>query len=307
VTCPFLSVDLDSRQAQRHSPISNPTSSPSFQRPLLNMTDSQNVGNLSRSSFPYLPLDEHDSIRLLHLYPASSRQAEVKCSLVQMTLQIFGDIYDHYTAILYVWGDPNDTRIIYIDEIPVAITINLFSTLRDLRHETQALLVWADAICINQHDDEEKMKQIAMMGERYSTADHTVIYLGCLDAQDALKLDGWASANFEQSHFTPEVADLILSSPWFRRVWVFRELVFSKDPRVQLGRYRFPWELLHRVVVGETRSKHPYPNTEDGLQAFNLLSETHRARERHLSDEKLHSEAWGSEPNQDDIEKDRDL
>ncbi len=142
------------------------------------MTDSQNVGSLSRSSFPYVPLDELDSFRLLHLYPASSRQAEVKCSLIHTTLRFCGDIYEHYTAILYVWRDPNDTRIICIDEIPVATTINLFSALRDLRHENRTLTVWADAICINQHDDEEKFKQIAMMGKIYSMADHTVIYLG---------------------------------------------------------------------------------------------------------------------------------
>jgi len=276
---------------------------PSLLRSLLNMTDSQNVGSLSRSSFPYVPLDELDSFRLLHLYPASSRQAEVKCSLIHTTLQFCGDIYEYYTAISYVWGDPNDTRIICIDEIPVAITVNLFSALRDLRHETRTLLVWADAICINQHDDEEKLKQIAMMGEIYSMADHTVIYLGCLNTQDALKLDGWASTNFEQSHFTPEIADLILSRPWFRRVWVFQELIFSRDPRVQLGRYRFPWDLLYRVVDGQVMSKHSDHNTKDVLQGFSLLYEMHRAREMHLRDEGLRSEAWDSEPTHDDAEK----
>jgi hypothetical protein len=267
------------------------------------MTEIQNEGALPRTIFPYRSLDERDSIRLLHLHPASSSQAEVKCSLVQTTLQFCGDIYEHYIAISYVWGDPNDTRTIHVDDIPVSITINLFSALRDLRHETRALLVWADAICINQHDEEEKLKQIAMMGEIYSMADHTVIYLGCLDTQDALKLDSWASANFEPSHFSPGIADLILSSPWFRRVWVFQELVFSKDPKVQLGRYRLPWRFLYRIVVAQMRSKDSALNTEGLLQNFELLSEMHRARERHLRDEGLRSEAWGSEPTHDDAEK----
>lgn len=145
------------------------------------------------------------------------------------------------------------------------------------------------------------------MGEIYSTANHTVIYLGCLDTQDALKLDGWASANFEQSHFTLEIADLILSRPWFRRVWMFQELVFSKDARVQLGRYRFPWDLLHRVVVGQMRSKSLDLNTKSLLQSFKLLSEMHRARERHLRDEGLRSEAWESEPTEDDAEEESGL
>lgn len=271
------------------------------------MTDIQNEGALRRTIFPYRSLDERDSIRLLHLHPASSSQAEVKCSLIHTTLQFCGDIYEHYIAISYVWGDPNDTRIIHVDDIPVSITINLFSALRDLRHETRDLMIWADAICINQHDDEEKLQQIALMGEIYSMADHTVIYLGCLDTQDALKLDGWALTNFEKSQFSPEIADLILSSPWFRRVWVFQELVFSKDPRVQLGRYRFPWRLLYRVVVGQMRSKRLDLNTKSLLQSFKLLSEMHRARERHLRDEGLRSEAWESEPTEDDAEEESGL
>lgn len=84
---------------------------------------------------------------------------------------------------------------------------------------------------------------------------------------------------------------------------MFQELVFSKDPRVQLDRYRFPWDLLHRVVDGQVRLKHPDQNTKDVLQGFNLLYEMNRARERHLRDEGLRSEAWGSKPTQGDAGK----
>ncbi|KAH8782266.1 heterokaryon incompatibility protein-domain-containing protein, partial [Hyaloscypha sp. PMI_1271] len=182
----------------------------------------------TRSAFPYRPLDELNSIRLIRLHPASSSQAEVKCSLIHSTLKIYGDIYDDYTALSYVWGDPNDTKSIWIDGFPFPTTINLFSALRDLRHENRALLVWADAICINQIDDKEKLGQIAMMGKIYSMAEHTVIYLGPLEAKNTDELNSWASVDFHESRLSSGLADLVLSQTWFRRVWVFQELVFSK-------------------------------------------------------------------------------
>jgi hypothetical protein len=38
--------------------------------------------------------------------------------------------------------------------------------------------MWADGICINQNDDVEKSKQVAMIGEIYAGAHKTIIYLG---------------------------------------------------------------------------------------------------------------------------------
>ena len=238
----------------------------------------------TRSTFPYRPLDELNSIRLIRLHPASSSQAEVKCSLIHSTLKLYGDIYDDYTALSYVWGDPNDTKSIWIDGIPFPTTINLFSALRDLRHENRALLVWADAICINQIDDKEKLGQIAMMGKIYSMAEHTVIYLGPLEAKNADELNSWASTDFHESRFSSGLADLVLSQTWFRRVWVFQELVFSKDPRVQLGRYRLSWNTLYRVLARRMESEYSGKDIEV-IHGSKLLTEMHQARETHRKGE----------------------
>ncbi|KAH8795371.1 heterokaryon incompatibility protein-domain-containing protein [Hyaloscypha finlandica] len=238
----------------------------------------------SRSTFPYRPLDELNSIRLVCLHPASSSQDEVKCSLIHSTLKIYRDIYDDYTALSYVWGDPNDTRSIWIDGIPFPTPINLFSALRDLRHENRTLLVWADAICINQIDDEEKLGQIAMMGKIYSMAEHTVIYLGPLEAKNADELNSWASADFHESRLSSGLADLVLSQTWFRRVWVFQELVFSKDPRVQLGRYRLSWNTLYHALARHMETEYSGKDIEV-IHGSKLLTEMHQARETHRKGE----------------------
>lgn len=38
--------------------------------------------------------------------------------------------------------------------------------------------MWADGICINQEDIEEKTQQVKQMGQTYALARHTIIFLG---------------------------------------------------------------------------------------------------------------------------------
>jgi hypothetical protein len=80
--------------------------------------------------------------------------------------------------------------------------------------------MWADAICINQEDDDEKSFQVAMMGQVYAAAAHTIIFLSTpVDdlGEDAEPID-------------LELAEIIVHKSWFKRVWVFQELIFPKNP-----------------------------------------------------------------------------
>jgi hypothetical protein len=233
------------------------------------------------SVFSYKQLEESDSIRLIHLHPASSRQAEVKCELLHTTLRICEDIYDHYTAVSYVWGDPNNTKVIWVDGTPLPITVNLYSALVDLRREKKTLLLWADAICINQRDDEEKLKQIAMMGRIYSVANHTVIYLGFLAAEFEAIWNQCAIISVEQSPSSTEFVHTALNQMWFQRVWVFQELVFSQDPRVQFGKARIPWSTFHQAISSLLNSGTLLRLDSKAMHGSTLLSEMYRARESH--------------------------
>jgi len=64
-----------------------------------------------------------------------------------------------------------------VDEQPISITATLEAAIRDLRDESRVLRIWADALCINQSDIDERNQQVSMMGQIYSTAHHTVIHL----------------------------------------------------------------------------------------------------------------------------------
>ncbi|PMD30182.1 HET-domain-containing protein [Hyaloscypha variabilis F] len=199
--------------------------------------------------FLYHPLTSPDSIRLIELQPSRDPAASIQCRLIHTSFSSnsLRDIFSHYTALSYVWGCPDKVKTIWIDGRPLKITESLFSALHDLRDETRPFSVWADAICINQINNEEKMMQIRIMGKIYANAMNTILYLGpaapesvecqCIKAiRDGNRVDGM------------QMIERVLSKEWFNRVWVFQELVFSNNPWVQCGTMRVKWEKICSVV-----------------------------------------------------------
>lgn len=127
--------------------------------------------------FDYKSLDrERREIRLLELFPRSCRLSKIRphCRVFTQSL------YDNppYLALSYVWGDANDTRIILVDKRPFKVTRNLYEALESNMEEEESLIVWIDAICINQVDDEEKGWQVGLMGNIYHQASRVIAWLG---------------------------------------------------------------------------------------------------------------------------------
>jgi hypothetical protein len=115
------------------------------------------------SSYRYSPLPD-DNIRLLCLLPNASEAEPLQCKLLDYNLQNSSGRTHFYDALSYVWGDPNDTRPIYIveDESPgkdeLQVTTNLYTALSHLRNCFFQRIIWVDALCINQKNGKEKMQ-----------------------------------------------------------------------------------------------------------------------------------------------------
>jgi hypothetical protein len=203
---------------------------------------------LADNQFDYDPLADADSIRLLFIQPAPRCDGDLQCNMIHTTLSTSG----HFTALSYVWG-PLQTRgqrrTIWVDRKPVLIGPNLYDALFHLRNEEEPILIWADAICINQLDFRERNHQVYIMRDIYSKAERTVIYLGIDDGGNTL-LAAWnfperecndrtlvaelpSTAEFEGDLTDVEIS--VLSRPWSRRVWVFQEVIVSRQPLMQCG------------------------------------------------------------------------
>ncbi|KAF2231512.1 HET-domain-containing protein [Viridothelium virens] len=167
-----------------------------------------------------------------------------------------------YFALSYTWacpvpGTPDraDSEI-EIDGVPFMIQDNLFQCLCRLLKESEVQIgnLWIDAICINQKDDQEKAKQVSIMGQIYQSARKVLIWLGPHDGhlQDAVKLikSLCAITDTQRRQIRPDTLTTITSKnligkcsdrgfwislaiffsrAWFVRAWVMQEVILAKS------------------------------------------------------------------------------
>ncbi|KAF2024588.1 HET-domain-containing protein, partial [Setomelanomma holmii] len=122
-------------------------------------------------------------IRILTLH-AGALNAPIQCSLEKKTLAPNFDMSQYQqpdldcTTLSYVWGNSRFPKAISCNNTDFLLTRNLYSALYHLRKPDQDLMLWIDAICINQENDDEKAEQVRRMGEIYRRARETIIWLG---------------------------------------------------------------------------------------------------------------------------------
>ncbi|KAH0565027.1 hypothetical protein GP486_001579 [Trichoglossum hirsutum] len=107
--------------------------------------------------------DSRDS-RAIHLLPGSGGE-EICGELHNFCLDDASK--EPYEALSYVWGDQSITRPIVVDGQEIQVTANLEAALRHIRKPDRTVVIWVDAICINQGDNAEKSHQVSMMHDIY--------------------------------------------------------------------------------------------------------------------------------------------
>ncbi|KAN0110739.1 HET domain containing protein [Hyaloscypha variabilis] len=233
--------------------------------------------------YKYKPLTEPDSIRLIELQPSSDPVAAIQCSLVHTRLssEDIRDLFTHYTALSYVWGCSDKVETIWVDQAALKITASLSAALHDLRDTRNSFFLWADGICINQNDDDEKGFQVRLMGRIYEEATNTIIYLGPAGAESH---ECQYLRTVKQGHLASNRQLLsILSKVWFTRVWVFQELVFAANPWVQCGKARARWPTVYKTLLGVDTGL----LDEDRKQSHKVITQMHQAWDNQQSSPKV--------------------
>ena len=118
-----------------------------------------------------------NEIRLLKLLPTDGN---AKLNFIP-TCQIFhAALHENpkFVALSYVWGAATDLRVILVGNSKVRITKNLYDAMMVLRLPKEELVIWVDALCINQSDNEEKSWQVGLMADIYQKAYKVVAWLG---------------------------------------------------------------------------------------------------------------------------------
>ncbi|KAH8199791.1 hypothetical protein TruAng_006072 [Truncatella angustata] len=95
-----------------------------------------------------------------------------------------------YYALSYVWGDVSNRESIVVDGYNLSVTATLASALREISREYSsdgAVYLWADALCINQNDQDERSYQVGLMHSIYTGAHQVLSWLGSRDYRAAFK------------------------------------------------------------------------------------------------------------------------
>ncbi|KAM0426903.1 hypothetical protein ACHAPT_007801 [Fusarium lateritium] len=109
--------------------------------------------------------------RLIKLLPGSWDDA-LKAELFE------ADQAFEYTALSYTWGSRRALRQVTLNGISRGITVNLDLALRSLRSTRDSVIVWADALCIDQKDVVDKSAQVGLMHDIFGWASQVRAYVG---------------------------------------------------------------------------------------------------------------------------------
>ncbi|EEU36013.1 uncharacterized protein NECHADRAFT_101761 [Fusarium vanettenii 77-13-4] len=199
------------------------------------------------SIYEALPLNGADSlIRLLELLPGDTADPLV-CNLVVKD-QSESPVYE---AVSWTWGKPSvkPTQVVQVNSINVHIRPNLHACLLAFRHRNDSRMLWVDAICINQDDDQEKSDQVARMSSIYHFASGVLIYLGEASEAEAALFKYFNRENREEPFETSlerlgmteqdlfEAHTSLYGREWWSRIWIQQEFALPQaDPTFYLGR-----------------------------------------------------------------------
>ena len=121
-------------------------------------TESSTMYSKPEGQALYSNLPGDDCFHLLEIQPDKDDRQKF-CKLIMRNILPRAPRYE---ALSYAWGNTWDKVNITCDGISVWITQNLFDTLHKIRLPNRPRFLWADAICINQEDMEERERQVRL-------------------------------------------------------------------------------------------------------------------------------------------------
>lgn len=212
----------------------------------------------------YVKLTRGFAVRLVHLLPGTPDD-RIKIQLSIHELEHHPD----YEAISYVWGPTDKAEhwtTIDCNGRKLLITKSLCSAFVRARRQDSVRVVWADAICINQEDDDEKSHHVAFMNRIYQHASNVLV---CMDGGDqqyaahvkSLLIDHeQRKANYLTVHEMPIVRDetsflrdarwssfgKLMQNTWFGRAWVCQETGVARNTSVLWDDEEFDYrDIMH--------------------------------------------------------------
>ena len=238
-------------------------------------------------------------IRLFTLFPGEPN-SQLRGMISIVPLKQSG----HYRALSYIWGvDEQSMHTLITPEGTLRIRESLSATPHRLRLREAAVVLWIDALCVNQNNNHEKAKQIRLLGDIFQNATCTLAFLGADDKSHAAietlmqiranRVHGRGSENWPKNlppsspswgekgmppSDDPIWQDIVafFERPWFRRAWIVQEAVIAPTVKIVCGQWMFDWNDLFFAMDAVNREMRHVPDVDpDSWQPFLKLA-SHR-------------------------------
>ncbi|PVH81292.1 HET-domain-containing protein, partial [Cadophora sp. DSE1049] len=244
-----------------------------------------------RDTYCYKNIDYDNQIRVLKIFPGSPgtpiRCCLIPCKLFNQTVNpgiTTGDSIP-YAALSYCWGPEKPVEEIRVFATEddyyewrrtdvsgamlqttmvscLLIRTNLHDALQHLRSESEPIVLWADAVCINQINIPERTAQVSRMHDVYAQAEKVCIWLGkggepdnqrtldfltkILDLHELEQVIQRLENKDEGSTWQDDKLDCkrtidLMEVEWFRRRWIIQELALARSAFVLFGKCEMPW------------------------------------------------------------------
>jgi hypothetical protein len=208
----------------------------------------------------YTPLSQATEVRIAIIEPSMHQDAPLRFSFHQACLE---DLEGRYEAVSYVWGKPILSFPVHhmTDGSQILVTQNLDQALRRLRHRLDPRWLWADAMCIDQANNQEKAIQIPLMVDIFRGANGVLAWLhqGDESIERGMRIleriSRLSKAQEERSGYKEDLASgptdvwNFLSLPYFRRLWIIQEVVFNLDITFICGISELSWLRLSTALL----------------------------------------------------------
>lgn len=183
---------------------------------------------------------EEPKLRILAILPGRPHEP-IRCRLYITGL--VSSCIVPYEALSYVWGPPDLSQTIEINQRPFCISTSLRHALGRLRYPDSFRRIWIDAICINQLDKADRSAQVLLMHQVYSRASRVVVWLGSLEPLDLNNLNEHTLTDpglgIQHNDGAIRAFSDLLRRPWWTRVWATQEFVLARDVIFCCGSHTF--------------------------------------------------------------------
>jgi len=224
-------------------------------------------------TYVYKPLNRGE-IRILDLQPGEE-SSPLEGSIRHVDLKSPGS----FTSISYVWGR-EDTPLgppLKTPEGTVRCSFSLGAALRAARKQTGVVSVWADAMCIDQQNSEEKVTQILQLKRTFQSSKQVLAWLGHESDDSTHVINTLKSMGSGAKVETPSLTsgfwnslDVLLARDWFRRAWIVQELVLPEKVTLRCGAAGIDWERFFEALRLSERGLQTSSTTRTKLGVLEL-------------------------------------